>query len=191
MFYIPIVFFIKENNMQSVGEYLMFEHDLIVKYLDLLDHIVFKLDTNIDISNEDIKSIVDFFKKYVDTIHHSKEENILFPRLNDGDVDEYIKAIKEDHQKSREYMKELYNSVYSDNLDIEKFVNKARNYSNIVRQHIERENEIILTIADEKLYSEDYEDIINEFNKFENEHESKSDIDKYFKRLNQLSEKID
>lgn len=145
------------------------EHDAILHVLDITDKIISS-------EVEDIKKLqfgeelVYFLKTFADKCHHGKEENYLFKELeNHGIPNEggSIGVMLKEHQEGREYIA-LMNKA-AEAADLTNFKINASNYSYLLRNHIEKENNVLFAMAD-KILDETKQDEL--FEKFEQHEEN-------------------
>ena len=62
-------------------EELIAEHEGIKVSLEILDRISRRMVTAEPVELKDAQDLVEFYKVFVDTCHHGKEEELLFPAL--------------------------------------------------------------------------------------------------------------
>lgn len=90
-----------------------------------------------------------FLKIFADKCHHGKEENYLFKELvgkgvaNEGGP---IGVMLKEHDEGREYIAQMSWSL--DNKDLNGFNNAAAEYRDLLRDHIEKENNVLFVMAD-------------------------------------------
>jgi hemerythrin-like domain-containing protein len=116
-------------------EILMEEHRLIERVLDALDA---KADAP--------ARFAEFFREFADDQHHQKEEGILFLAMLDAGFPHEqgpIAVMLADHERGRELIAEL---AAADGWTPEVEA-AARNYSALMRQHIQKEDRILYPMA--------------------------------------------
>lgn len=106
---------------------------------------------------------VDFIRKYADAWHHAKEEDLLFPALEDSGMPREggpIAVMLHEHVLGRTYVRQV-----ADNLDAAAGGDdEARHlvlrftlaYANLLTQHIQKENNILFNMADQVLLPEEH-----------------------------------
>lgn len=155
---------------------LRHEHNEITIMLDILEKICKLLDAGEDVNHEHLKQLHDFMVGFVDECHHAKEENSLFPTLESIDGDESKKLIKillTEHKTGRKYAK-IIGEAISDNNNMgtqnrSKLVKYGRYYIRLIVQHIDKENNILFTMAEKKLSGEQNQKLFEEFEILEKE----------------------
>jgi len=141
------------------------EHEAILHVLNILEKMTrnnfMDTETLLDYYDE----VVYFLKIFADKCHHGKEENYLFTELVNKGIPQSggpVGVMLEEHEEGRMYISIMSESVKA--RDIEAFKSGASKYTNLLRNHIEKENTILFAEAD-KLISEDEQN--NIFLKFE------------------------
>lgn len=110
---------------------------------------------------ETFRSGIDFIRNYADAWHHAKEEDLLFPALEEEGMPREggpIAVMLHEHVLGRTYVRQM-----ADNLDAAaKGNDEARQhvlrfalaYANLLTQHIQKENNILFDMADQILLPE-------------------------------------
>jgi len=62
-------------------EILMQEHRVIEQVLDCLERMAQRVEAGDELDLESAKQAIDFFRNFADRCHHGKEEDCLFPLL--------------------------------------------------------------------------------------------------------------
>ena len=143
----------------------------------------------------DLQKIIEFFKEFADNCHHRKEEDILFPALEEYGVPNEggpIGVMLSEHVVGRENVKGMNDAI----ADIkegkesasEEFVRYARDYIALLTEHIDKENNILFVMADTRIPEEKQQSLLLEFEKAEEEKIGPGVHEKYHKLLNELSE---
>ncbi|MCE7734018.1 MAG: hypothetical protein GPJ54_04010 [Candidatus Heimdallarchaeota archaeon] len=127
-------------------EQLIEEHKNILRGVNLLERTsnILMLGGSV---NEEIELLIQFFAGYADQGHHAKEEKILFERLYAKD--EWLKkdtspleVLRVQHIESRSLVKNLRK------IDA-RFDGYVLDYADLLRRHINIENEIFPTLAED------------------------------------------
>ncbi|MGE5614381.1 MAG: hemerythrin domain-containing protein [Bacillota bacterium] len=112
--------------------------------------------------------VVYFLRIFADKCHHGKEENHLFKELvNRGIPDEGgpIGVMLQEHALGREYIAQMSRSL--DEKNIEEFQNAAALYSNLLRRHIDKENNVLFAMADNVIDEQEQDLMFEQFEKHE------------------------
>ncbi len=96
--------------MQPIGP-LMWEHRLIERAVELILNETERLEQGGAPDTRFRDDMVGFFRTYADALHHGKEEDILFARLKEKDLNEehrqMLMELIEDHKHGRQIVGEL------------------------------------------------------------------------------------
>ena len=156
--------------MGKATQDLRTEHDSILHVLKILDKVV-STGTNADVQiikfgNE----LIYFLKTFADKCHHGKEENYLFEDLILGGIPnegESIGVLLLEHQQGREYISLMGKSLESS--DLVNFKTNAAKYRDHMRNHIDKENNVLFVMADKVLGDASQAEL---FEKFEHHEET-------------------
>ncbi len=146
------------------------EHDAILHVLKIVDKVV-----STD-SKDDVKvlkfgnELIYFLKTFADKCHHGKEEDFLFKELIASGIPKEggpIGVMLLEHQQGREYISLMIKSLESQ--DLINFKANAAKYRDLLRNHIEKENDVLFVMADKLLDDARQNEL---FEKFENHEET-------------------
>jgi hemerythrin-like domain-containing protein len=154
--------------MEKATQDLRQEHVSILHALKIYDDIMSSGPREDSVLLKYYEELIYFLQEFADKCHHGKEEDYFFKELAiEGDVREtgFIELLLEEHKLAREYVAAMDKALQSN--DIEGFNSSATKYRDLLRKHIEEENNGIFLMAEEIL-SEDEQNML--FEKFE-EHE--------------------
>lgn len=146
------------------------EHESILFVLKILDKMMEANEEDNEDNLEYYDELLDFLKIFTDKCHHGKEEIYLFPELiNNGFQKEAgpIAVMLQEHSKAREYIEMMSNAVERE--DLTGFNDNAEQYRDLLKSHIEKEENIIFAMAD-KIIDDKTQDCL--FEKFEQHEEN-------------------
>lgn len=179
--------------MNSI-ELMVEEHKYILRMLAVVRKAAYKVLQGADINYVHFNQMIDFIRIYADSHHHGKEEKILFKEMveNLGALGNKLitHGMLVEHDYGRLYIGELEqaldrvkNGDDESKLDV---ISNAISYTNLLKRHIDKEDNVIYTFANKQLSS----DIINKVNIQSEEFEKKATEDglqdKYLKLLENL-----
>lgn len=155
---------------------LKHDHRVIERALRALEGVCVRLQWGQQVPPEVLSQLVDFISEFADRYHHGKEETYLFPVLQrhritrDGGA---LAVIEHEHRIESELTAEMHRAIdgYID-VDPEAsqlFVEAARRYTEHLLGHIDKEDAILLRLADEILDEEDKTSLMEGFGKAEAE----------------------
>jgi len=146
------------------------EHDAILIALDVIEKMRYLAHENKNIDYSDIKDMIGFLKIFADKCHHGKEENHFFPALEKAGVPKEggpIGVMLKEHEQGRKLIQQMQSSISDNGLDKEMFTEAASAYTELLRNHIEKENNILFPMGDARLSESQQKDIFNDFEKLE------------------------
>lgn len=150
---------------------LMEEHKNILQAIDaLLDRCAKDEKTGL-ISVDFYRSEINFIRNYADKFHHAKEEDILFVELNKDSANMHCNPTEQmlyEHDLGRQRVKELEAGLDENNLA--GVLAGARGYSNLLRDHIYKEDNILYPMADGALNDKIKDEILVKFEKIGKEY---------------------
>ena len=157
--------------MSKAIEDLKHEHDAILSSLKILDQISADIGKGSTPDGADLSNFIGFFKEFADKCHHGKEEGMLFPALVKAGIPEKggpIGMMLSEHEQGRQHIKQMDDAIRS-GPDYEAFAHSARNYSLLLQNHIQKENNVLFPIAETTLHKARLDQLYESFE----EHEEK------------------
>jgi hemerythrin-like domain-containing protein len=162
--------------MTTPIEKLKAEHQIILRGIGLLEDGADRLERGDIVAPEFFTLAIDFIRNYADKYHHAKEEDILFIRMGEHGFTSNsgpIAVMLYEHEKGRLYISNLAQATdqfASKNggptLDI---IQNARNYAELLRQHIHKEDMVLYPMAENILGAEGVNSMQPAFQKVEEE----------------------
>ena len=150
------------------------EHEGIKIMLNIIEKISLDLKNGKGLDLDHYEKIIDFIKGFADKCHHGKEEDILFPAMvNHGIPGEGgpIAVMLHEHQLGRDFIKSLstaFEDFKGGNKDaIKSMISNSMGYVDLLRNHIEKENNILFMMADKVLNDSEQSKIFDAFEKLE------------------------
>jgi hemerythrin-like domain-containing protein len=154
---------------------LKMEHEAVRLTLRILEKIYLKMEQSEETVNpEHVDQLLEFFSVFVDKCHHGKEEELLFPALEqigvrrDGGP---IGVMLMEHQQGREFvrkMKEAFSEYTSRKAEAAvHFTREAKGYIALLDQHIAKENNVLFPLAEKQLPDAKQSELSNGFEMIE------------------------
>lgn len=157
-------------------EILRKEHRAIELMLDILESACAKLEAGNSVDHQHLEDMTEFLKIFADKRHHGKEEDLLFPALQKAGIPQNggpVAAMLREHDMGRGYIRGMSQSLAkmkeAGNGAAAVFTDNAQSYIFLLRQHIDKENNILFQIADMHLAEATQIELIKEFDKVEEE----------------------
>jgi hemerythrin-like domain-containing protein len=144
---------------------LRHEHEVILRGLDVLERLAERLAAGQPVGEATLRGLVELLQTFADRCHHGKEEDHLFPAIRAKGLGDNLAVFLDEHEEGRGYVRTLA----SGGAPSGERAAAARRYVGMLRDHIQRENEVLFPLADE-LFSPDehaalaraYEDVERE-----------------------------
>jgi len=132
------------------------DHELIEKVIKAMESTIQLLNDGKQIPESILLPVIDFSKNFTDVCHHSKEENSLFPALEQAGMPRDMGPIAMmlmDHERSRELGKEMESSakLYLSSGDSTKLINDMQQYVEHITEHLWKENNRLFMMAEARL----------------------------------------
>lgn len=132
-------------------ENLMKEHQLILKYVDLMARYA---GTSVKYPDspfllEQAADFIAFIHEFADQFHHAKEEDSLFRYLAEPGVLTHCNPIPQmlmEHEKARGYLRNMEQAVQAKALNA--WADNAAQYARLLKEHIYKENNILYPMAE-------------------------------------------
>lgn len=156
--------------MRSTNE-LRAEHEGIQVMLDVIEAVCDRIGSPQPAGESDLQAIMEFLRVFVDRCHHAKEEDLLFPALEAVGVPREggpIGAMLAEHEQGRGLIRSMVDGLGTGNPAA--FVAHARAYVDLLRTHIDKENQVLFVMADSVLSSSVDEELFEGFEAIEREH---------------------
>jgi len=157
------------------------EHENILKVVNALELKVEQL-KNKEIDVDFFRKVIDFIRNYADKFHHAKEEDILFKEFNkcaeEGCVHcNPIEQMLFEHDEGRKNVKMMESGLDEKNKN--KLIEGAKGYSQLIKEHIFKEDNILYPMADNALSDSTKNKMLRKFRVIEDKRkkETKSYID--------------
>ena len=141
-----------------------------------------------------LEQIVDIIRNFADGLHHAKEENLFFPLLAErgfSPTQGPVAVMLHEHALGRNFVKGM-----ADSITLFKSGNKAasveifrnmKGYSELLRNHISKENNILFRMADNALSESDHNNLLTKFEEAEKNHVQPADSRKYSEQIKDLA----
>ncbi|UCD80418.1 MAG: hemerythrin domain-containing protein [Desulfobacterales bacterium] len=175
-------------------EELKTEHQAVKLTLKILNKINQKIEGTGKPANPDhMEQLLEFFSVFVDTCHHGKEEDMLFPAMEQIGFSKDngpIGILLYEHQVGRTYVDSMKNALSDckkgNDKALKKFVQNAKCYIALLNGHIDKEDNVLFPLAENNLSKEKQAELYEGFEKIEVERIGVGKHDEFHKLLDQL-----
>ena len=149
------------------------EHEGVRIMLSIIETVCKKFETAGNIDKGHFDGILEFLTVFVDKCHHGKEEVLLFPALVAAGVPEEgpIAVMLQEHETGRNYvgaMSKAYAAYITGDISSAKdIIQNGYSYIFLLRNHIEKENNVLFVMADSRLSEKGQDELLEGFEKIE------------------------
>ncbi len=151
---------------------LMDDHEWILQVLDKMEKAAEQLLLSGELRLQDWKFFVRFCRDFTDGIHHQKEEGHLFPTLEALSLSMQqgpIACMLGEHEMGRNLIQKLdlaLDEYEKDGMSaIQNILDAATNYVALLRNHINKENQILFRMAEQILSLKEKQNLGEAFTK--------------------------
>ncbi len=166
------------NEAVKPTQILSGEHRVILRVISCLERIVDAGAREGKINGDDARSAVAFFRTFADSCHHAKEEDALFPALVARGIPREngpIAVMLDEHEIGRAAVRAMDEAIDGasggDDPSLVRFVHSAREYIELLRQHIAKEDEVLFPMAEGVLDDAARSELLAAFERAELAHE--------------------
>jgi hemerythrin-like domain-containing protein len=148
------------------------EHGFIKRVLCVLEYLIQRSLRGEGFEVAALRQCVEFFRSYADACHHAKEEFLLFPVLVNRGIPRVggpIGVLLEEHEQGRAFITRMNRALEDfekgDGDAEERFREPAAGYLRLLRQHIDKEDNVLFELGDKVMTDEDQESLRAGFRK--------------------------
>ncbi len=152
------------------GVVLRAEHQTILRVVHMLGKHMDRFEKSGEFVAPQLAKCVEFFRFFADACHHAKEEDLLFPVLEARGVPRDggpIGVMLEEHRIARGLTREMAEALpdarANDSHARKKFLDAARGYIELLTNHIFKEDNVLFTLGDRVMSSDDQSSLAGEF----------------------------
>jgi hemerythrin-like domain-containing protein len=149
-------------NDTAPSSVLRSEHATILRVVAVLERLVGRSRAGGGFEHEALSRCVEFFRLFADACHHAKEEDLLFPVLEQRGIPREggpIGVMLYEHQQARQLTRQMGEALAAhtsgDSGAIERFHEIADGYIELLRGHIFKEDNILFPMGDRVMSTSD------------------------------------
>jgi hemerythrin-like domain-containing protein len=146
--------------MPNPTDVLRDEHRVILNALGVLESAAGRLDAGGTLPDGWWDRALAWLRRFADASHHAKEERALFPAMAKAGIPAEggpIGVMLHEHEHGRALIRAMADG------DTPRRVVAAREYVRLLRQHIDKENQVLFPMADAVLDEREQEALVREF----------------------------
>ena len=154
--------------MKTAMQILLDEHKNILKIAEALNKECDALESGKKLNTDFFSQAIEFIREYADRFHHAKEEDILFKELCRPDAKMHCNPVEQmlyEHNLGRNFVKGMEEGLKEGNKN--RITENARGYSQLIQEHINKEDNILYPMADEALSEKAKKSMLKKFNEIE------------------------
>jgi len=185
---------IKPGKMKATKQ-LKEEHEGIKIMLSVMEKIAGNLEKGEELNRDHFTGILGFLKGFTDQCHHGKEEGHLFPAMVERGIPELggpVGVMLHEHRLGREYVAAMSSAFdqwkEGDPSAAGRIVSTVRSYVELLRNHIEKENNILFNMADQALDEQEQLQMAGDFEKLEQDEIGPGKHEEYHRFLKEMKE---
>ncbi len=183
--------------MTTATEILRKEHEAIISMLDATDAVARNIRTGDLPPAGTLEGLLEFFTLFADRCHHGKEEDLLFPLLENKGLPRSggpVGVMLYEHEQGREWIRQMKEAAAQyaagDQEAAQKWARAADGYGALLRAHIHKENNVLFMMVDRILTSSEQNDLVAGFDKVEAEKMGEGTHERLHHLMHQLHAEI-
>ncbi len=160
--------------MTTATSMLRDEHKAILKMLDATEEVARRIKLGTAVVPEILSGLLEFLRTFADRCHHGKEEDCLFPLLEQKGLPRDagpIGIMLHEHGQGRELISDMVEASEAIGFGRKdaglRWADAALDYAALLRSHIAKENDVLFVIADRLLSEPEQAKLLDEFEKVE------------------------
>lgn len=176
----------------SPTDELRHEHEIVLVVVAAMEREVESIRTSGMVDREVVARMIDFTRNFTDGCHHTKEEKLLFPLLEDRSqvAGGPVSVMLSEHAAGRGFVgaiaenlpeaesSEAARAAVADNLAL---------YAELLRMHIHKENEVLFPLAERVLGEPDVQHLAVDFARLEEEETGAGVHERYHEMAHELA----
>ena len=176
---------------------LMSEHRVIERVLIALEIATTHLEAGEAITPAFFIEAADFAKGFADGCHHMKEEGVLFPAMEAAGLSKQsgpLAVMLAEHEEGRRLVRGMRQAAErlqgGETAARQEVVVNGQGYVNLLRSHINKEDNILFPMADRIIPQEQHASLYEEFERIEHEETGEGVHEKYLGMAEQLEKAV-
>lgn len=152
------------------------EHRVILRVLSCLTAMAERARKGAGLDLGDARDAVYFLREFADLLHHGKEEAELFPALEAAGMPRHggpVGVMLQEHEQGRGWVREMNAAIAAaesgDVAAARRFADAADNFTALLRDHIEKEDHCLFSMAANMLDGATAERLLAEFRRYDAE----------------------
>ncbi len=176
---------------------LRHEHEAILKMLDATEEVSRRLQAHQPVGSGTLEGLLEFFREFADHCHHGKEEEVLFPFLEQKGMPRGggpIGVMLYEHEQGRALIREMAEAAAANRKDEDgsgpRWAKAANAYAHLLREHIDKENNVLFVLAERMLSPDEQDRLSKQFETVEVEKMGAGTHERLHARMEKLLDSI-
>ncbi len=153
---------------------LMDDHRKIEEMLDILEAAALEVESGHAVDQSHLAQMLDFLRQFADRYHHGREEQLLFPSMEEAGVPREggpIGVMLMEHVLGRNFIAAMQAALdaWEEEGAPRRFVEQAQGYVSLLRGHIYKEDHVLFPMAQRVLSPTAQEALTERFAQVETE----------------------
>jgi hemerythrin-like domain-containing protein len=178
------------HHFEKATEVLSNEHRVIDRVLAVVEKLAA---APVRESLDRWKQALDFFSHFADQCHHFKEEKVLFPAMEERGIPREggpVGMMLTEHEEGRGLVRLMLAAIAlmetKNEVAKEILIDKAKTYVRLLKEHIQKEDEILFRIADDVIPADQQKALLRSFEEHEAKEIGEGVHEKYLKLVEEL-----
>ena len=127
------------------------DHNAILSAFEIFSKMLDKIQQTNSADLDELDEFIAFLKEFADKCHHGKEEGILFPAMIAFGVPDRggpIGVMMAEHIQGRGLIFDMNEILEDEKPDLLRFEKSGRQYIELLRAHIHKENDVLFPLAE-------------------------------------------
>jgi len=166
------------------------DHVQILRLIEVMERITQSDSPSV----EHMETIVKVIREFADGLHHTKEEQLLFPLMvQKGFSNETgpVAVMLHDHEEGRNFVKGMAEKIslykQGETTALKAIYSNMLDYADLLKNHIGKENKVLFRMADNAFTPAEQESLLLDFAKVENKRESGQSKEDYVLLIDNLA----
>ena len=146
------------------------EHVLILEVADTLERMLYAEANGVPIDYDAVERCITFFRLFADACHHGKEEDLLFPELEQAGLPHDsgpIAVMLDEHEQGRVFVRAMAASFdgarSGDVSEVTALRRAGEGFIDLIVAHIGKENDVLFNMADGMIVGPECRDLCSRY----------------------------
>ena len=187
----------KHTGMVTPTEALKEDHRVIERLCRVLGHAAQRLDQGQAVSPSVFREALDFIRNFADRCHHGKEEDCLFPALEQHGIPRHggpVGVMLGEHEEGRAFVRGMAEALdkyeKGDKSAAPALARNARGYASLLTNHIPKEDNILYPMGEGVLSPQAKAQLLERFEAVERERLGPGKHQEYINLVGKLEKEL-